>query len=125
MADIGDIMGLKKTGFNVSTRVFDDLCALSLESPELTVSDIIRAGVLAEVERLERENGGPFQSAGKLKKGRRPGESTAEPTRSVSVYMDEGDIERLRNVVYWTRQRLTAFVSSASEKYARDVLRNM
>lgn len=120
--DTGDIMNLKKTRFNIFARVLDHLYSISIQSPELTVSDIVRAGIIMEVERMERENGGPFERAGKLKRGKRPGKYPTEPTRSVSVYMDAEHLERLRNVVYWTMQRVTTFVSEASEKYAREVV---
>jgi len=102
----------------VPTRILDQLTEISLNSPEFTVSDLIRDGALTEVERLEKENGEPFPARGKMKVGRPLWGNRAEALTPFTILMEKEEMERLKNTVFWTRQRISPFISAAAEKRA-------
>lgn len=57
---------------HVSTELFDRARNAAYWLPGVTVSGLVEAGVLREVERLEKANGGPFERRAKELVGGRP-----------------------------------------------------
>lgn len=108
----------QKLCINVPTRLLDKLGDISRNSPELTVSDLIRDGAMAELEKLEKKNGGLFPIRGRMKIGRPIGGGSGEPLTVFTVGMEKDELERLKNAVFWTRQRISPFISAAAEKRA-------
>jgi hypothetical protein len=111
-------MEKKRLTVHVPRALADRIREVVESDQELTVTAVLGLAVERLVKQLEKKNGGPFpQRKGPLKKGRPFGsEHRSEEMETLTGYLEEGVLERLRNAIYGNpKMRLFPAVAEALE----------
>lgn len=109
-------MRKKATKIRLDAEVLDSLRdAVAFIGRGITVTGIVEDAVTKEVERLEKEHGGPFPEADPNSSLR---ESGKEP---IVIRMPEGIMDRLRNAAGYFEKTISNLVHDGVESELKDM----